>query len=1105
MSSPTLTPPASPPDGVLRTRLLPPRLPPHCVSRGELVARTLDGLAGRMVSVVAGAGYGKSTLLAQCLHDSDMPWIWLSCDPRLTTPEMLAGHLAAGLSERFPGVASGLTPGADYATALANEIVATVPDDFVVAVDDVHALEEDAFEGLGRLIADLPPNVHLAIASRRRLPAGFGRVPAGGMTRISESELALSYDEAVQLLADREDPLDEVRIGEMHERTEGWVSGLLLATRQSRGELGDAAEASHFDYLAQEVFEALPADRRRFLTDTAVLERFTPELAGAVTGRADARELIESLQARHLFIVHLEDRWFRYHHLFQAFLRRRIEEHEPERLPEVHERAGEAWLEAGDNEEAVRHFLAMGHLERAADALEPVAEAMVATSEAGLLRDWLSELGEEVIADHPRLLMAHALLAYLQRDRDEAFRLWPLAIEALIDAGRQDAASAALYRFQQAMLTYGVNPAVRIDLGERYLERLAPSTQGLGMVHLVLGVAHAQSCRPDEAERHIAAALEVGGDREGPLLRPTAGLLRAFYMDFPAGKVDRALDLIDESLARLEPIEVQDANMLRAFGMGFRVVIYADIGRFRRSLREASAVMELSESLGMGAAAETLSLWWRLLAHAGLGDWESAVPVAETATPFSTSGGTTSTAYRISASCARVAAARGDEQRALSHITIARDELGAYGDSYDAPMSLCEMSLAAEQTGRAHLARELIEEACAFAERFGLDWYLARAALVSADLHGPGGTGDRRLADALRLTAEHGLDFLWSRRERPRAASLLARALDCGVGDPATVARIAALCGREVLDECLALLGDADPAARKAIAEAIDDRTDLDPSTLAALADDADTEVAEAGERARSVLETRPRPAIRVESFGGLSLFRAGGRVQDNEFGRPKARVLLGALLCAGRAGAHRDRLLNELWPDLEPARGSRALDTTLHALRRTLDPLTSARTRESLVSRDGDVYRLALGERDSWDAADFLALADPESDDGSLERLLRAEALWTADFLPDFPYEDWAQRARTDLERARGRLLERLGDALLANGRPVAAIARYGELLAEEPEREALHRALMRAYSAAGERALALRQFHACRATLRGALGVEPSAETRELYTSLL
>ena len=44
-----------------------------------------------------------------------------------------------------------------------------------------------------------------------------------------------------------------------------------------------------------------------------------------------------------------------------------------------------------------------------------------------------------------------------------------------------------------------------------------------------------------------------------------------------------------------------------------------------------------------------------------------------------------------------------------------------------------------------------------------------------------------------------------------------------------------------------------------------------------------------------------------------------------------------------------------------------------------------------------------------------------------------------------------------------------------------------------------------MRAYAAAGERALALRQYHACRTVLRREQGIEPDPETRALYAAVL
>ena len=41
--------------------------------------------------------------------------------------------------------------------------------------------------------------------------------------------------------------------------------------------------------------------------------------------------------------------------------------------------------------------------------------------------------------------------------------------------------------------------------------------------------------------------------------------------------------------------------------------------------------------------------------------------------------------------------------------------------------------------------------------------------------------------------------------------------------------------------------------------------------------------------------------------------------------------------------------------------------------------------------------------------------------------------------------------------------------------------------------------------YARAGERAFALRQYHACRKVLREELGVEASTETRDLYQEIL
>jgi DNA-binding SARP family transcriptional activator len=273
------------------------------------------------------------------------------------------------------------------------------------------------------------------------------------------------------------------------------------------------------------------------------------------------------------------------------------------------------------------------------------------------------------------------------------------------------------------------------------------------------------------------------------------------------------------------------------------------------------------------------------------------------------------------------------------------------------------------------------------------------------------------------------------------------------------------------------------------------------------LAGDRNTTVRAAAETARARLANRPREPLLITSFGTLGVSRAGCPISDPALRRGKPRAVLGALLCA-RGPVHRDRLLEWLWPDLQPDRAKASLHTTLSALRRALEGGRDV-PGERVIVTDGESYRVDLRPEDEWDAARFLQLANEASRAGAVEarisRLLAAESVRQASFLPEWPYEEWARAARAEVDLAYEGVLEGLGVAFLEVGQPESAAARYLQLLELDPERERWHRALIRAYAAAEERGLALRQFHVCRQLLRERLGVEPSDETQALFRSLL
>jgi len=1097
--------------GVLRARLLPPRLPSACLPRTELVERVVDGLAGRLVAVLAGAGYGKSTLAAQVLERAGVPWVWCSCDARLSDHGLLLAHLAAGLAERFPGFGSRLSldgSAVDLVAELANEVAETISDDFVLAVDDVHVLAGGGRDVIAGLVSALTPNVHLLLAGRSPLPFPLAGLRAGRALEIGERELALSEDEAGELVRSAGFELDADALGRLYRRTEGWVAGLLLAAQSGSDVGGDRVGHAEFEFLAEEVLARQPPEVQEFLLATSVLERFTPDLAAAVSGSSEAAAIPGRLAAGHLFTIRLDDdgTWYRYHHLFGAFLRRRLQEERPGAVAELHRRAAAAWRAAGEPSEAVPHLLRAGDPAGAVDVLDPLADGMVGTPQAESLGHWLDAIPRELWADRPSLILAEAALLLARARHEDSFAAFERAIDELLERGDHERAASALVRMLESMVTAGTRPARRAEIAERHLARIDPAARALPVARVLLASSYAYACRFAEAEAELSAALAAPAAASS-LLETYAAIVQAYYIDYQLGAGEKALLQLEEATAELERRGDEDVLTYLPYARMFRLYLLNDLGRFADALTEAARTEEVFGRRGFGRTPARVLAWIRLVALAGLGRW-AELEAQFLPPPRAPARDATAYSYRYRSPAALLAAERGDAAAVRAHVAAARAEMRQFGLAFDNPMVMCDLAVAASETGHAVEARELAGEAREIARSMPSPWFEAMACLVGALAEGPGPRGDELLAAAIELTALHGLDSLWTRRQRRQAGRLVARALTVGVGPPGQAARLASACGGEVLGECAELLSFAPPAVRAQLAEAAGSAANPAPDVLDRLLRDPAPVVRAAARRARSRRDARPRPVIDIVSLGRLTVSRDDVPLSDAAFGRQRARALLAALLAA-EGPVHREALLEWFWPRLAPTRGAAALNVTLYELRRALQPELEARAAASLVVAEGETVRLVLGERDGWDVARFRSLAarrpGEERADALVARLSDAEAAYGGAFLAEWPYEPWAAGPRARLEEIHLDVLERLAEALAGCGRLYEAIGRYRQLLTLDREREGWHRALMRLYARAGEHALALRQYHACRAVLRRTQGIDPGPETRSVYTELL
>ena len=224
-----------------------------------------------------------------------------------------------------------------------------------------------------------------------------------------------------------------------------------------------------------------------------------------------------------------------------------------------------------------------------------------------------------------------------------------------------------------------------------------------------------------------------------------------------------------------------------------------------------------------------------------------------------------------------------------------------------------------------------------------------------------------------------------------------------------------------------------------------------------------------------------PSPTF-IRCFGPFSM-TIQGRTIDLTALRPRIRRLLRLLAFNAGRPVHRELLIDVLWPGTDPATAGRNLHVAVSTLRRVLEADLPKGSASSLVSRDGESYRLCLPgdavvdvvELDRRLDAARLALdrKDPLEALGKFQRVL---ALYDGDLLPEEGPADWivGERDRRRLEITE--LARTLAEALVNAEKPTEAawVCRRGVHV--DRYHDALWRTLARACELAGDLAAAAR-----------------------------
>jgi DNA-binding SARP family transcriptional activator/DNA-binding beta-propeller fold protein YncE len=223
------------------------------------------------------------------------------------------------------------------------------------------------------------------------------------------------------------------------------------------------------------------------------------------------------------------------------------------------------------------------------------------------------------------------------------------------------------------------------------------------------------------------------------------------------------------------------------------------------------------------------------------------------------------------------------------------------------------------------------------------------------------------------------------------------------------------------------------------------------------------------------------------------------------DVGAGKRRALLTYLLINANEVVPTERLIDELWGEMPPATAAKSVQVYVSQLRKALHA-----NGDVLVTR-GSGYALQLGD-DDLDVQRFerlLAEAQRTLDDGDAKAAgataRAALALWRGPALYDVAYESFAQTEAARLDELRLVALETRIDADLVLGEHARLVGELEGLVAEHPLRERFRAQLMVALYRCGRQSEALDTYRDGSRNLMDELGLEPSAELRELEQKIL
>ncbi len=831
---------------------------------------------------------------------------------------------------------------------------------------------------------------------------------------------------------------------------------LKLAPMSGSGRGPGAFDLGHesrsvFDFIATEIFNPLPVDRREFLLRASLLPVITERLSLAVTEDPRGFAWLAEFQRDHMFVSRCSqpENGYEFCPLFRAFLRHRIETGlGADRRRGLLRRAASLLEQAGLVKEAAECWLGAGDWESLARLVLAHAPEWLATGRHATVLAWIERLPEPMREGAPWLMFWAAAGRVLndpagaRADYERAYRSFK-AVGDLAGQWLSWAGIAETFVFGWDSLT-GLDPwtAELESLLAAHREFPTPEVEA----RVLAGAVALVFRRPDHPLLPIWAARALAlirGRQDVPHTAMLAHFAGVHYMwRGHTHTLDAVLEAVRVVNAPMPPLARILMGMLELVSANFRgdtAGVEAAFGSAMATVREHGVhVLDVPLIQNAGLAA---------LAHGDADRLESLINMAR---PLLMPGRWLESSVQVYLE-GGLALLRGNEAKAAIRANNALALVTAQGmplmESH-VRLFLAHLELL---SGKGRTMVGELESTLANARSAGCDLYVAAALLTLARVHLAAGDRDKAtvaLREGLTIGARWGYGHLFLYASPDAESQLCAMALELDI-EPRHVRRL------------------------------IQQRHLLPPENAG---------------------ECWPWP-VRIYTLGGFRVVIGGEALRSPGKPQKKPLELLKALVAHGAARPTAHNLAAQLWPDADDASLKKTLEITLHRLRKLLGSENAVLLREGRLALNAGICWVDL--RAFEQAADrvLACLRAPAPDLVEIEReSAHALRLYVSSFLAAEEVSSWLLPARDRAHSRFQRLIAGLGRRHEQTGRWDMAADLYRRGIEQDNLDEFLYRRLIYCLQAQGQHAEALKVYRRCRELLSIVLGVVPSAETETL-----